>query len=433
MTFDCLNWIDGELSTLEAKGLRRALLSRGGPQSATVALDGREYVNFGSNDYLGLAADPRLAEAVAAAIRQYGWGSGASPLISGHAELHRQLEERLAEFEGTEAALLFTSGFAANSGTIAALVGSGDAVFCDRKNHASLFDGCRLSRADVRVYPHADPQALDDLLAKSTSYRRRLVVTDSLFSMDGDFAPLAELTEIAERHAVMLLVDEAHATGLFGEHGRGVCEMLGVEDRVPIRIGTLSKALGSIGGFVAGGRSLIEWLINRARPYVFSTALPAAVSAAGIAALEIVKNEPERRAELLKKAADLRRELISQGWQLYRNPISREGEAPAEPKGKQIGSTRHSARQEPRPPRATFATSQIVPVIVGEAHRAVALSQSLREQGLFVPAIRPPTVPDGEACLRISLSYAHSAAMVERLLAALPAERGRIGGSIHPS
>jgi 8-amino-7-oxononanoate synthase len=435
MNFDCLNWIDGELSALEAKGLRRALLSRGSPQAATIALDGREYVNFGSNDYLGLAADPRLAEAVASAIRQFGWGSGASPLISGHAELHRQLEEQLAEFEGTEAALLFTSGFAANSGTIAALVGPGDAVFCDRKNHASLFDGCRLSRADVRVYPHADPQALDDLLTKSTSYRRRLIVTDSLFSMDGDFAPLTELTEIAERHAAMLLVDEAHATGVFGPHGRGVCEMLGVENRVPIRIGTLSKALGSIGGFVAASRSLIEWLVNRARPYVFSTALPAAVSAAGIAALEIVKSEPERRIELLAKASGLRRELHSQGWQLDQISISREGEAPAKPKESRVGQAKRSPANLPeknsggtplRLSEPAVSVSQIVPVIVGEAHRAVILSQSLREQGLFVPAIRPPTVPGGEACLRISLSYSHTQAMIGKLLENLARERGAL-------
>jgi 8-amino-7-oxononanoate synthase len=380
MAFDCLKWIDAELPALEVKGLRRKLLTRSGAQTASITLEGREYVNFGSNDYLGLAADPRLAAAVAAALKEHGWGSGASPLISGHAELHRRLEERLAAFEGVEAALLFTSGFAANSGTIAALVGPGDAVFSDRKNHASLFDGCRISRADVRVYPHGDPSALDDLLTKTVNCRRRLIVTDSLFSMDGDFAPLVELAELAEKHAAMLLVDEAHATGVFGANGRGACEMLGVEDRVPVRVGTLSKALGGIGGFVAGSRTLIEWLVNRARPYVFSTALPAAVSAAGITALEIVQNEPERRIQLLEKAADVRRKLLAQGWQL--GP----------------------------------SASQILPVIVGEADRAVTLSLRLRERGLFVPAIRPPTVPEGEACLRISLSYAHSPAMIGKLL-----------------
>jgi 8-amino-7-oxononanoate synthase len=380
MALDGLQWIDEELSALDAKGLRRKLLSRSSVQAANITLEGREYINFGANDYLGLAADPRLTEAVAAALKQYGWGSGASPLISGHAELHRRLEAQLADFEGAEAALLFTSGFAANSGTIAALAGPGDAVFADRKNHASLFDGCRLARADVRVYPHGDPQVLNDLLAKTTSYRRRLIVTDSLFSMDGDFAPLGELAKIAEKYHVMLLVDEAHATGVFGNRGRGACELQGVEDRVSVRIGTLSKALGGIGGFAVGSRSLIEWLLNRARPYVFSTALPAAVSAAALAALEIVKCEPWRRTELLATAAEVRRELSSQGYRLGNS------------------------------------TSQILPVIVGKAENAVALSQKLRQQGLFVPAIRPPTVPEGEACLRISLSYAHSPAMLGKLL-----------------
>jgi 8-amino-7-oxononanoate synthase len=380
---ESLHWIDGELDALERQGLRRRLLTRDGLQTATVSLDGREYVNFSANDYLGLAADPRIADAVAEAVKHYGWGSGASPLISGHAELHRRLEEKLAEFEATEAALLFTSGFAANSGTIAALAGPGDAVFCDRKNHASLFDGCRLSRADVRVYPHADAQSLDDLLAKSTSYRRRLIVTDSLFSMDGDFAPLADLVEIAEKHSAMLLVDEAHATGVFGERGTGVCELFGVEKRVPIRIGTISKALGGIGGFVVGSRKLVEWLVNRARPYIFSTASPAAISAAALAALEIVRDEPERRIELLAMADYVRQELFVKGWRL--GP----------------------------------STSQILPVMVGEAEKAVELSEKLREKGLFVPAIRPPTVPEGESCLRISLSYGHTADQIEQLLGEL--------------
>ena len=213
--------------------------------------------------------------------------------------MHRQLEERLAAFEGTEAALVFSSGFAANLGAIGALVEAGDAVYCDRKNHASLWDGCRLSRADVRVYPHGDMPRLDRLLADSGKYRRRLIVTDGLFSMDGDLAPLAELAEVARRHATMLLVDEAHATGVFGRLGRGEAEHLGVEEQIDVRVGTLSKALGGMGGFVAGSRPLVEWLANRARPYVFSTAAPAAMAAAGLAALAIVGDEPQGRDVLL--------------------------------------------------------------------------------------------------------------------------------------
>jgi 8-amino-7-oxononanoate synthase len=378
-----LSWIDDELASLDAANLRRRLSARGGPQAAQFSIDGRNLINFGSNDYLALAADPRLSRAVADALNREGWGSGASPLVTGYGTTHRRLEERLAQFEGTEAALLFTSGFAANAGTIAALVGPGDVVYCDRKNHASLFDGCRLSRADVRVYPRGDCDRLKSLLAESQKYRRRLIVTDSLFSMDGDLAPLPELAELAERYEAMLMVDEAHATGVFGEHGRGVAEHLGVENRVHVRIGTLSKALGCVGGFAAGSRSLIEWLVNRARPYVFSTAGPAAAAAAALAALDIVREEPQRRQQLLANADQLRAELVRRGWN--------------------IG----------------LSASQIIPLIVGEPERAVQLSAHLREQGLFVPAIRPPTVPEGEACLRICLTAGHTEEMLAALLAAI--------------
>ena len=378
-----LAWIDDELAALERQQLRRRLALRGGPQAACVQMDGRALVNFGSNDYLGLAADPRLSRAVVEAVRHEGWGSGASPLVTGHATAHQRLADRLAEFEGAEAVLVFSSGFAANAGTIAALVGPGDVVYCDHKNHASLLDGCRLSRADVRPYPHANHERLAALLAQSGRYRRRLITTDALFSMDGDLAPLAPLAELAERYEAMLLVDEAHATGVFGRHGRGISERLGVEARVHVRIGTLSKALGCVGGFVAGSRPLVEWLANRARPYVFSTASPAATAAAALAALDIVCQEPERRERLLARAETLRSALVGQGWN--------------------VGSS----------------ASQIIPLVLGDAERAVRLSARLREQGLFVPAIRPPTVPDGEACLRISLTAGHTEEMIGALLDAL--------------
>jgi 8-amino-7-oxononanoate synthase len=378
-----LDWIEEELASLEQRGLRRRVGVRTGPQAARVTVDGRELVNFGSNDYLALAADPRVAGAAAEAAREDGWGSGASPLISGHSARHERLQERLAEFEGTEAALLFSSGYAANTGTIAALAGPGDAVYGDRKNHASLWDGCRLSRADVRAYAHGDWRDLERLLARSERCRRRLIVTDSLFSMDGDLAPLGELADLAERHDAMLLVDEAHATGVFGPKGRGVAEQLGVERRIAARVGTLSKALGCAGGFVAGSRTLVEWLVNRARSYVFSTALPGANAAGATVALEIVQQEPQRRHDLLSRAADLRSGLAEQGWDIGRS------------------------------------ASQIIPVVVGEAERAVAMAGALRERGLLVPAIRPPTVPEGEACLRISLTYGHTVEMIERLVGTL--------------
>lgn len=382
-TYPELGWIDTELAELDRCGLRRRLVDRGTAQGPTVAVDGRSLINFGSNDYLNLAADPRLARAAAEAAHREGVGSGASPLICGHSAPLASLERALADFEGTDAALVFPSGFAANSGTIAALAGPGDVVLADRKSHASLLDGCRLSRADFRVFPHNDANRLDTLLAKAASARRRLVVTDGLFSMDGDLAPLADLADVCRRHDAMLLVDEAHATGVFGPQGRGVAEQMGVEQHVSVRVGTLSKALGCAGGFVAGSRSLVEWLVNRARPYVFSTAMPAPVAAAARAAVEVVRSEPEPRRQLLARAEALRRRLIEAGW------------------------------------RVGASASQIVPVVVGEPARAVGLAAKLREQGLFVPAVRPPTVPDGESCLRISLTTGHDDAMIDRLLAAM--------------
>jgi 8-amino-7-oxononanoate synthase len=374
-----LDWIDDELIRLEREGLLRSLTTRESPQGAVVRIGGADLINFGGNDYLALANDKRLRAAAQNAIEREGWGAGASPLVTGHAASHARLEHRLAEFEGTEAALLFSSGFAANAGTVAALVDRGDGIFADQKNHASLIDGCRLSRAEVHVYRHRDCAHLAELLNQHRGYRRRLIMTDSLFSMDGDLAPLREIAAITGEHGCMLLVDEAHATGVFGERGRGVCELLGVERAVDIRVGTLSKALGCAGGFVAGSERLIRWLSNRARPYVFSTAHPAANAAAAIAAIDIVEGKPERRALLLERAAALRELLSRRGWN--------------------VGGSE----------------SQIIPVLIGDAGRTMQLSARLRKQGLFVPGIRPPSVPPGESLLRISLSYGHTPEMIERL------------------
>lgn len=389
-TQPALAWIGPALAALEEQGLRRRPAVRQGPQGPRIVLDGRELVNFGSNDYLALAADERLAQAAADALQCEGFGSGASPLVTGFSHTHLQLQRELANFEKTEAALVFASGYAANIGTIAALVGPGDVVFTDRKNHASLLDGCRLARADVRPYPHGDFRRLEGLLAKAAAYRRRLIVTDGLFSIDGDLAPLGELAHLAQRYEAMLLVDEAHATGVFGAHGRGTCEAAGIEDQVHVRIGTLSKALGSAGGFVAGRRELIEWLVNRARSYVFSTAPPALVAAAARAALHILRHEAQRGAELLSRAEVLRAELNRQGWDTGRS------------------------------------ASQIIPLLLGTPRKALELCTRLRERGLLVPAIRPPTVPEGEACLRISLTLGHSEEMIAQLVRALAELRGQI-------
>ncbi|TWT88195.1 8-amino-7-oxononanoate synthase [Pseudobythopirellula maris] len=391
-----LAWIDDELLRWEEAGLRRRPSIRSAPQGETTVVDGRALVNFGSNDYLGLAGDPRLAEAAARAAAEFGWGAGASALVSGRSAVHAELERRLAQHEGAEAALLFPSGFAANAGTVAALVGRGDAVYSDAKNHASLIDGCRLSSAERFVYPHNDPAALDAMLAQRQRFRRRLIVTDTLFSMDGDLAPLSELAELARRHDAMLLVDEAHATGVWGANGRGVVEHAAasdtaIEETAIVRIGTLSKALGSAGGFVVGSQSLIDWLANRARSYVFSTATPAPVAAAAIAALDIVREEPQRRIDLLRRAARLSRRLRERGWDLG----------------------------PPKPGPETEIASQVIPIIVGDVDAAMRLSAALREAGFFVPAIRPPTVPEGEAMLRLSLCASHSEESIDRLVEAL--------------
>jgi 8-amino-7-oxononanoate synthase len=379
MPSDSLRWLDDALAAWTARGLRRELLVRSSPQAGTILCDGRSLVNFGANDYLGLAADPRLAAAARQAIAEEGWGAGASPLVTGRSRSHALLEERLAAFEETEAALLFPTGFAANVGVLAALAGPEDALFSDAKNHASLIDGCRLSGAQVHIYRHTDADDLRSQLQKQAGARRRFIVTDGLFSMDGDIAPLAEIADLADAYDATLIVDEAHATGVLGPKGRGACELCGVAERAPVRVGTLSKALASAGGVVAGSRTLVDWLQNRARPYMFSTAQPAAVAAAALTAVEIVESEPYRRERVLASAAFVRERLRAAGWNVGRS------------------------------------TSPIIPVIVGEPEPTMRLAAKLRTAGLFVPGIRPPSVPQGESLMRISVSAAHT----EEQLAAL--------------
>ena len=379
-----LDWLDDALADLDRRGLRRSLTARSGPQRGDrIEIGGQSLINFGSNDYLGLAADPRIAAAAKAAIDKYGWGSGASPLVTGRSELHAELEGKLAEFEGTEAALLFPSGYAANVGTICALVGKGDAIYSDELNHASIIDGCRLSGAAVHVYRHADAGHLEELLHQSSSVRRRLIVTDTLFSMHGDLAPLLDIVPLAERFGATLMVDEAHATGVFGEGGRGICESLSIEADVPVRVGTLSKALGSHGGFVAGSHQLVDWLSNRARPYVFSTAAPSPVAAAGLEAVRIVQSEPDRRA------------TFNLWITMFHERLAREGMS------------------------IRTSISQVIPIILGDASRTMMASAELRKRGFFVPGIRPPSVPEGQSLLRISLTYLHTDDQLDALVAAL--------------
>jgi 8-amino-7-oxononanoate synthase len=382
------DWMDDDLEDLRRRGLYRVRRRLQSGQGARVRLHGRELINFSSNDYLALASDPRLARAASRAARRYGCGAGASPLVSGRLPPLRTLERDLATWEGAEAALVFASGYAANLAAVGSLVSKPDAVFSDAFNHASLIDGCRLSRAAVHVYRHNDMNHLADLLrSQGGRARRRLIVSDSVFSMDGDQAPVAELLELAERFDCLLVLDEAHATGVIGEQGRGVTDLLPAGswswDRL-LKVGTLSKALGAQGGFVCGSRRLIAWLVNHARPYIFSTALAPPVAAAARRAVAVVRHELERRRRVLALAERLRRELLAKGFS--------------------VGASCY----------------QIIPLIVGESRAAVALSRRLEAGGLLVPAIRLPSVPEGTARLRISITAGHTEVDVDQLLAMLP-------------
>ena len=374
-----LDWIADDLDALRAAGLERPHRVRSGRQGREVDLDGQTLLNFGSNDYLGYAGDVRLTKAASKAACAEGFGAGASPLVSGHSQAHELLERALAHLLAVDAALTFPSGFAANTATIAALVGPDDVVASDARNHASIIDGCRLSRGRVGIYPHRDMAALDAILAQADSARRRLIVTDTVFSMDGTVAPLADLCELARKHRAILMVDEAHATGVFGVRGSGLVEETGCADGVHVRVGTLSKALAAAGGFVAGHADMIHWLRHKARAWIFSTAHPPPVAAAATRAITLLSQEPHRRRELLERAAGFRQLLSQSGIDV------------------------------------AGATTQIVPIVVGAASDAVAVAARLAEAGLFVPAIRPPSVPEGKSLVRVSLSWHHTADDVARL------------------
>jgi 8-amino-7-oxononanoate synthase len=333
-----------------------------------------------SNDYLGLAGHPALREAASAAMERYGFGSSASRLVSGTSALHRELEQKIARFKGTEAALAFNSGYAANTGIIPAIAGEGDLILSDSLNHASIIDGCRLSKAEVKVYRHRDVDHVQDLLKQGFLARRTLIVTDGVFSMDGDIAPIPELVLLAEKYRALLMVDDAHATGVLGDTGRGTAEHFGLANRVPIQMGTLGKALGSYGAFVAGERTLIDYLVNRSRSFIFSTALPPMVCAASIAALDIIDREPERRENLRVNRERFVQGLLSLGIAIE------DSETP------------------------------IVAVMIGESEKALMVSEKLSEYGIYAAAIRPPTVPEGRARIRATITATHTADDIDSAL-----------------
>jgi 8-amino-7-oxononanoate synthase len=370
------------LDALESQGLLRSLRRVDRRSGAIIHIGSRSYVDFASNDYLGLASDDRIAAAAANALSANGVGSPASRLISGNYALHDELERRIASFKGTEASLLFTSGYAANLGAIPALIKKGDVVYTDTLNHASLIDGCRLSRAEVRIFPHRDIAALRRMLAADTGFRRRMIVVDSVFSMDGDLFPLDELAEVAEESGAWTYVDDAHATGVLGEHGTGSVEHFGVEGRIDAVMGTLGKAFGTSGAFIAGSKTLVEFLLNRARSFIFTTASPPAIAAATIEAIRIAQDEPWRRDKLRANAERLRSAL---------SEFLRE----------------HCFESTSSP--------HILPVIVGSSARVVQLGAELQNRGFIVGVVRPPTVPPGTSRLRISSSAAHTEEQVDAL------------------
>lgn len=370
------------LAAIDAQGLRRELRRVDSPQGPRIEIGGRTFLNFSSNDYLGLANHPLLKEAAIKATEKFGAGAGASRLICGSLAPFHELEEALAAFKGTEAALTFSTGYATAVGTITALLGKDDIIIMDKLVHASIVDAAKLSGAKLRVFAHNDLNDLEEILRWSGPARSEkaqvLIVTESIFSMDGDDAPLREMVVLKEKYGAWLMVDEAHATGLYGPHRRGLSEELGVSNRIEIQMGTLGKALGASGGYICGSRALVDFLINRARSFIFSTAPIPATAGAATAALKLVKSADGRK-------------LAEELWQ-------RVGE---------LGSA--MGQQSPAIPAA------IIPIIIGDETAAVTAATNLREQGLFVPAIRYPTVARGAARLRVTLTAAHNSTDVATL------------------
>ena len=373
------------LADRKAQHTLRTLSPLSGRAPGRVTQDGRELVDFSSNDYLGLSGHPAVVETAQQALARYGVGAGASRLMSGDLEIDHQLEEAVAAFKGAEAALVFNSGYQANTGILPALVNRHDAVFADHLCHASLLDGTLLSRATLVRFRHNDANDLASLLGKQRKeFKQALIVTESIFSMDGDRAPLGRLVELKNRFQCGLYVDEAHATGIFGEQGQGCVDADGLAGKVEFVMGTFSKALGGFGAYLAAPRLVIDYLVNTARSFIYTTALPPAIIAANLAALQVCRENPGMGAALLQRAAAFREALRARGW---------------------------TARGD----------SQIVPVIVGKSTRALTLSRELDKRGFRVLAVRPPTVPEGQARLRFSLCAAHTDAQLEAVLEALDA------------
>jgi glycine C-acetyltransferase len=372
MRADPLRFLSDELEHLKVQGLYRRLRVLEGEQLAHATFDHKSVVNLSSNNYLGLTTHPRLRQAALEAVQKYGAGSGSVRTIAGTMELHMELERRLAAFKKVEAVVVFQSGFTANAGTVSAILGKEDAIVSDELNHASIIDGARLSRATIKVFPHKDVDAARKLMKDLPAAQRKLLITDGVFSMDGDLGPLPDLCAAAEEFGAIMMVDDAHASGVFGRQGRGTVDHFDCHGRVDIQVGTLSKAIGALGGYVAGSRSFIEFLYHRARPFLFSTSHPPAVAAACIAALDVLESEPQWMERLWENARFFKAGLQSLGF--------------------------NTGRSE----------SPITPVIVGEAPRAMEMSDKLFDKGVFAQGIGFPTVARGQARLRTIVSATHT-------------------------
>ena len=375
-----MDFLKNQLESLRSAGMYRVLRELGGPQSTTATIDGRKVLQFSSNNYLGLADHPRLKAAAREAVDRYGTGAGASRLVGGNLELNGQLEEKIAKLKKKERALLFSTGYMANIGTITALMEAGHGIFSDECNHASIIDGCRMAKAETRVYPHKDMDGLEDLLKGSKHYSHRLIITDGIFSMEGDIAPLPDLVGLAKKYECTLMVDDAHATGVLGPHGGGTGEHFALKDEIDIAMGTFGKALGGFGAFVAGDDTLRDFLINKARPFIFTTGLPPAVIASGIAALEILEEEPGLRDTLWENVRFFKKKVDALGFNTGKS------------------------------------TTQIIPVIVGDASLAVRMGEMLFDEGVCIQGIRPPAVPQNSSRLRITITATHTRGELEYAL-----------------
>jgi glycine C-acetyltransferase len=392
-----LAYLTAALDELRAKGTHFKLRILEGPQQPVCRYDGREVINLASNNYLGLADDPRLVETATAATRALGVGSGAVRTIAGTMRIHMELEEKIARFKNSEAAVVFQSGFAANAGTVSAILGKDDFILSDELNHASIIDGARLSRAKIKVFRHKDVAHCEELLQEVASEPgHKLVITDGVFSMDGDIGPVDKLAALAEKYGAIMMVDDAHASGVLGRNGRGSVDHFGMHGRVDVQVGTLSKAIGALGGYVCGSRDLIDYLYHRARPFLFSTSHPPSVAATCIAAFDILEKEPERIDRLWSNTRYFQSELRRAGFN--------------------IGGVTTPATETP-----------ITPIIVGEGRVAMDFSRALFDEGIMATGIAFPTVPEGKARIRLILTSEHTRAQLDQALETLERVAKRMG------